>query len=84
MSVFQWFLLICRDRFNVEKIPTLQEAVEECIRHQLTIFFDVKGQPDMVLHTLSANLTGLWIHYSTYIQGSRRKEKNYTLAELMQ
>lgn len=84
MSVFQWFLLICRDRFNVEKVPTLQEAVEECIRHQLTIFFDVKGQPDMVLHTLSANLTGLWIYYSTYIQGSQRKEKNYTLAELMQ
>uniref|UniRef100_A0A668UV10 GP-PDE domain-containing protein n=1 Tax=Oreochromis aureus TaxID=47969 RepID=A0A668UV10_OREAU len=41
-----------KDRFNVEKVPTLQEAVEECIRHQLTIFFDVKGQPDMVIQKL--------------------------------
>ncbi|XP_047433188.1 glycerophosphodiester phosphodiesterase 1 [Mugil cephalus] len=35
-----------RDKFAGEKIPTLQEAVEECIRLQLTIYFDVKGHPD--------------------------------------
>lgn len=41
-----------RDKFSGEKVPTLQEAVEECIRHQLTIFFDVKGHPDKVPDTL--------------------------------
>uniref|UniRef100_A0A1A7XZB3 Glycerophosphodiester phosphodiesterase 1 n=1 Tax=Iconisemion striatum TaxID=60296 RepID=A0A1A7XZB3_9TELE len=35
-----------RNKFEGEKIPTLQEAVEECIRLQLTIYFDVKGHPD--------------------------------------
>lgn len=37
-----------RDRYSGEKVPTLQEAVEECITHQLTIFFDVKNEPDKV------------------------------------
>ncbi|XP_023153316.1 glycerophosphodiester phosphodiesterase 1-like isoform X1 [Amphiprion ocellaris] len=44
-----------KDKFSGEKVPTLQEAVEESIRHQLTIFFDVKGQPDKaaaVLHEM--------------------------------
>ncbi|KAM9314507.1 glycerophosphodiester phosphodiesterase 1 [Pholidichthys leucotaenia] len=35
-----------RDKFAGEKIPTLEEAVEECIRLQLAIYFDVKGHPD--------------------------------------
>uniref|UniRef100_A0A3Q0SCU2 Glycerophosphodiester phosphodiesterase 1 n=1 Tax=Amphilophus citrinellus TaxID=61819 RepID=A0A3Q0SCU2_AMPCI len=35
-----------RDKFVGEKIPTLEEAVEECIKLQLTIYFDVKGHPD--------------------------------------
>uniref|UniRef100_A0A8C7KCT0 Glycerophosphodiester phosphodiesterase 1 n=1 Tax=Oncorhynchus kisutch TaxID=8019 RepID=A0A8C7KCT0_ONCKI len=35
-----------QEKFKGEKVPTLQEAVEECINHQLTIFFDVKDQPD--------------------------------------
>uniref|UniRef100_A0A4W5R755 Glycerophosphodiester phosphodiesterase 1 n=1 Tax=Hucho hucho TaxID=62062 RepID=A0A4W5R755_9TELE len=35
-----------REKFKGERVPTLQEAVEECINHQLTIFFDVKDQPD--------------------------------------
>lgn len=34
------------DKFVGEKIPTLAEAVEECIKLQLTIYFDVKGHPD--------------------------------------
>ena len=42
--------LVSREKFSGEKVPTLQEAVEECMRHQLTIFFDVKGQPDKVLN----------------------------------
>ncbi|XP_034567173.1 glycerophosphodiester phosphodiesterase 1-like isoform X2 [Notolabrus celidotus] len=44
-----------KDKFSVERVPTLQEAVQECIKHQLTIFFDVKGQPDkaaLVLHEM--------------------------------
>lgn len=45
---------VCRDKFSGEKVPTLQEAVEECIRHQLTVFFDVKGQPDKVLNILTS------------------------------
>ncbi|KAM7371996.1 hypothetical protein PAMP_009196 [Pampus punctatissimus] len=40
-----------REKFSGEKVPTLQEAVDECIRHQLTIFFDVKGQPDKMRQT---------------------------------
>uniref|UniRef100_A0A8C1PKF8 GP-PDE domain-containing protein n=2 Tax=Cyprinus carpio TaxID=7962 RepID=A0A8C1PKF8_CYPCA len=39
------------DRFRGEKVPTLQEAVEECIKRQLTIYFDVKGHPDEVPST---------------------------------
>ncbi|KAG7491333.1 hypothetical protein MATL_G00002500 [Megalops atlanticus] len=35
-----------REKFRGERVPTLQEAVEECIKHQLTIYFDVKGHPD--------------------------------------
>lgn len=34
------------DRFAGEKIPTLREAVEECIKLGLIIYFDVKGHPD--------------------------------------
>lgn len=42
-------LFLNRERFAGEKIPTLEEAVEECVRLQLTIYFDVKGHPDEVL-----------------------------------
>ncbi|XP_041634337.1 glycerophosphodiester phosphodiesterase 1-like [Cheilinus undulatus] len=44
-----------KDKFSVERVPTLQEAVQECIKHQLTIFFDVGGEPDKaaaVLHEM--------------------------------
>ncbi|XP_067115420.1 glycerophosphodiester phosphodiesterase 1 isoform X2 [Osmerus mordax] len=34
------------DRFAGEMIPTLHEAVLECIKLQLTIYFDVKGHPE--------------------------------------
>ncbi|KAM4025172.1 glycerophosphodiester phosphodiesterase 1 [Anomaloglossus baeobatrachus] len=29
--------------YNDEKVPTLEEAVKECLRHNLVIYFDVKG-----------------------------------------
>ncbi|KAM3598900.1 uncharacterized protein V6R79_023946 [Siganus canaliculatus] len=51
------------DKFSGEKVPTLLEAVEECIRHQLTIFFDVKGQPDQaaaVLHEMYKKFPALY------------------------
>ncbi|XP_024863688.1 glycerophosphodiester phosphodiesterase 1 isoform X2 [Kryptolebias marmoratus] len=35
-----------RNKFAGEKIPTLEEAVKECIKLQLSIYFDVKGHPD--------------------------------------
>ncbi|KAJ8246216.1 hypothetical protein GJAV_G00265120 [Gymnothorax javanicus] len=35
-----------REKFHGEKVPTLQEAVEECLRLQLTIYFDVKGHAE--------------------------------------
>ncbi|XP_053708098.1 glycerophosphodiester phosphodiesterase 1-like [Synchiropus splendidus] len=41
-----------KQRFGVEKVPTLQEAVVECVRHHLTIIFDVKGQPDKAARSL--------------------------------
>ncbi|XP_068605924.1 glycerophosphodiester phosphodiesterase 1-like [Brachionichthys hirsutus] len=52
-----------KDRFGGERIPTLQEAVEECIRHQLNIFINVKDQPDKaaaVLHEMFQKLPALY------------------------
>lgn len=43
-----FFLLSCRGQFAGEKIPTLEEAVEESLRLQLHIYFDVKGHPHQV------------------------------------
>ncbi|XP_061778727.1 glycerophosphodiester phosphodiesterase 1 [Nerophis lumbriciformis] len=43
-----------RDKFAGEKIPTLEQAVEECLKLQLTIYFDVKGHPDQAAAALSA------------------------------
>ncbi|XP_068606986.1 glycerophosphodiester phosphodiesterase 1 [Brachionichthys hirsutus] len=41
------------DKFAGEKIPTLEEAVEECIRLQLVVYFDVKGHAEKAAATLS-------------------------------
>lgn len=49
-----------RDRFAGEKIPTLEEAVEECIKLQLTIYFDVKGHPDEVKKKSICDTVGLF------------------------
>ncbi|KAL0993431.1 hypothetical protein UPYG_G00107800 [Umbra pygmaea] len=43
-----------REKFKGERVPTLQEAVEECIKHQLNIFFDVKDQADKAAAALGA------------------------------
>ncbi|XP_017510220.1 glycerophosphodiester phosphodiesterase 1 isoform X2 [Manis javanica] len=41
-----------RNDFPDEKIPTLREAVAECLTHKLTIFFDVKGHANMATDAL--------------------------------
>ncbi|XP_061063988.1 glycerophosphodiester phosphodiesterase 1 isoform X3 [Eubalaena glacialis] len=41
-----------RNDFPDEKIPTLREAVAECLNHNLTIFFDVKGHSNMATDAL--------------------------------
>uniref|UniRef100_A0A8C6UJC2 Glycerophosphodiester phosphodiesterase 1 n=1 Tax=Neogobius melanostomus TaxID=47308 RepID=A0A8C6UJC2_9GOBI len=43
-----------RRQFSEEKIPTLEEAVEECIRLQLIIYFDVKSHPNEAAAALKA------------------------------
>ncbi|XP_036794981.1 glycerophosphodiester phosphodiesterase 1 isoform X6 [Oncorhynchus mykiss] len=47
------------EKFKGERVPTLQEAVEECINHQLTIFFDVKDQPDKMRQANPGVVTAL-------------------------
>lgn len=41
-----------RNDFPDEKIPTLREAVIECLHNNLTVFFDVKGHADMAANAL--------------------------------
>lgn len=41
-------LCFCRSKFQGEKVPTLREAVVESMRHNLTIYFDVKGHASQV------------------------------------
>lgn len=41
-----------RNDFPDEKIPTLREAVAECLKNNLTIFFDVKGHANMATDAL--------------------------------
>lgn len=55
------------DRFRGEKVPTLQEAVEECIKHQLTIYFDVKGHPDEAAAALKELFRKYPVLYNTSI-----------------
>ncbi|OCT64110.1 hypothetical protein XELAEV_18045212mg [Xenopus laevis] len=38
--------------FDGENIPTLKEAVRECLHHNLTIYFDVKGHADQAAEAL--------------------------------
>ncbi|XP_062955619.1 glycerophosphodiester phosphodiesterase 1 isoform X1 [Cynocephalus volans] len=41
-----------RNDFPNEKIPTLREAVAECLNYNLTIFFDVKGHANKATNAL--------------------------------
>lgn len=45
-----------RTEFPEERIPALKEAVTECLRHNLAIFFDVKGRA----HVASAALKNIY------------------------
>ncbi|XP_076841268.1 glycerophosphodiester phosphodiesterase 1 isoform X1 [Brachyhypopomus gauderio] len=55
------------DRFRGEKVPTLQEAVEECIKHQLIIYFDVKGHPDEAAAALKQMYQNHPVLYNTSV-----------------
>nr|XP_008256001.1 glycerophosphodiester phosphodiesterase 1 isoform X2 [Oryctolagus cuniculus] len=48
-----------RNDFPDEKIPTLREAVAECLKNNLTIFFDVKGHANMMRQTDQNVITAL-------------------------
>ncbi|XP_045398658.1 glycerophosphodiester phosphodiesterase 1 isoform X2 [Lemur catta] len=50
-----------RNDFPDEKIPTLREAVAECLNHNLTIFFDVKGHAHKMRQT-DPNVVTALIH----------------------
>ncbi|XP_017668889.1 PREDICTED: glycerophosphodiester phosphodiesterase 1 [Lepidothrix coronata] len=41
-----------RSKFPGEKVPTLREGVVESMRHNLTIYFDVKGHADQAVDAL--------------------------------
>ncbi|XP_030200621.1 glycerophosphodiester phosphodiesterase 1 [Gadus morhua] len=41
------------ERFGVQIVPTLQEALQECIKHSLTIFVNVKRYPDKAAAALA-------------------------------
>ncbi|XP_029432752.1 glycerophosphodiester phosphodiesterase 1 isoform X3 [Rhinatrema bivittatum] len=41
-----------KHKFRNEKIPTLREAVLECIKNNLTIYFDVKGNAEEAAEAL--------------------------------
>lgn len=41
-----------RNNFPDEKIPALREAGAECLNHNVTVFFDVKGHANMATDVL--------------------------------
>ncbi|KAM8933621.1 glycerophosphodiester phosphodiesterase 1 [Pelodytes ibericus] len=41
-----------RNKFHNEKVPSLEEAVRECMDHNLTIYFDVKGHANQAAESL--------------------------------
>ncbi|XP_067427262.1 glycerophosphodiester phosphodiesterase 1-like [Thunnus thynnus] len=70
-----------RERFSGEKVPTLQEAVEECIRHQLTVFFDVKGQPDKAASVLHEMYKKFPVLYNTSMVSSFEPKVIYKMRQ---
>ncbi|KAM7386887.1 hypothetical protein PAMA_009489 [Pampus argenteus] len=70
-----------REKFSGEKVPTLQEAVDECIRHQLTIFFDVKGQPDKAASVLHEMYEKFPVLYNTSVVSSFEPKVIYKMRQ---
>ncbi|XP_034395782.1 glycerophosphodiester phosphodiesterase 1-like [Cyclopterus lumpus] len=70
-----------KDKFSGEKVPTLQEAVEECIRHQLTIFFDVKGQADKAASVLHEMYKKFPVLYNSSIVSSFEPKVIYKMRQ---
>ncbi|MBN3319169.1 GDE1 phosphodiesterase, partial [Atractosteus spatula] len=56
-----------RDRFRGERVPTLKEAVEECTKNELTIYFDVKGHADQAAAALKEIYKEYPVLYNTSI-----------------
>ncbi|XP_041852570.1 glycerophosphodiester phosphodiesterase 1-like [Melanotaenia boesemani] len=71
-----------KNKFSEEKVPTLQEAVEECIRHQLIIFFDVKGQPDKAASVLYEMYKKFPVLYNSSIVSSFEPKVIYKMRQI--
>ncbi|XP_029945017.1 glycerophosphodiester phosphodiesterase 1-like [Salarias fasciatus] len=70
-----------KDRFSGEKVPTLQEAVQECIKHQMVIFFDVKGQPDKAASVLHEVYKKFPVLYNSSIVSSLEPKVIYKMRQ---
>nr|XP_020477790.1 glycerophosphodiester phosphodiesterase 1-like isoform X2 [Monopterus albus] len=70
-----------KDKFSGETVPTLQEAVEECIRHQLIIFFDVRGQPDKAASVLHEMYERFPVLYNSSIVSSFEPKVIYKMRQ---
>ncbi|AWP18930.1 putative glycerophosphodiester phosphodiesterase 1 [Scophthalmus maximus] len=70
-----------KEKFRGEKVPTLREAVEECMRHQLTIFFDVKGQPDKAASVLHEMYKKFPVLYNSSIVSSFEPKVIYKMRQ---
>ncbi|XP_058510699.1 glycerophosphodiester phosphodiesterase 1-like [Solea solea] len=70
-----------KDKFGGEKVPTLQEAVEECMRHKLTIIFDVKGQPDKAASVLHEMYKKFPVLYNSSIVSSFEPKVIYKMRQ---
>ncbi|XP_026208021.1 glycerophosphodiester phosphodiesterase 1-like isoform X2 [Anabas testudineus] len=70
-----------KNKFIGEKVPTLQEAVEECIKHQLTIFIDVRGQPDKAASALHAMYKKFPVLYNSSIVSSFEPKVIYKMRQ---
>uniref|UniRef100_A0A8C4XEL4 Glycerophosphodiester phosphodiesterase 1 n=1 Tax=Erpetoichthys calabaricus TaxID=27687 RepID=A0A8C4XEL4_ERPCA len=55
------------DSFHGEKVPTLQDAILECLKHHLIIYFDVKGHADEAVAALKMMYEKYPVLYNTSI-----------------
>ncbi|XP_029015665.1 glycerophosphodiester phosphodiesterase 1-like isoform X2 [Betta splendens] len=70
-----------KDKFAGEKVPTLQEAVEECVKQRLTIFFGVKGHPDKASSVLHAMYKKFPVLYNSSIVSSFEPKVIYKMRQ---